>query len=45
MRPSRTASSSASGIEAAEVLPCRATVDTTFLSAIPSFFALASMMR
>ena len=29
MRPSRTASSSASGTEAADVLPCRSTVTTT----------------
>src|SRR5262249_54062024 len=45
MRPSATATVSASGIDAAEVLPCLATVLTTLLDAIPSFLAESSMMR
>ena len=45
MRPSRTAMSSASGIEAAEVLPWSATVTITLSMPKPSFFAVASMMR
>ncbi len=39
MRPSATAAVSASGIEAAEVLPCWSTVVTTFSGAMPSFLA------
>src|SRR6267154_1573234 len=45
MRPSAIATESASGIEAAEVLPCLATVLTTFSGAMPSFLAESSMMR
>src|ERR1041385_3204259 len=45
MRPSFTATSSASGIEAADVLPCRSTVVTTFSGAMPSLCAEPSMMR
>ncbi len=45
MRPSRTAASSASGIEAAEVLPWRSTVVMTFSIGRPSFFAVDWMMR
>jgi len=33
-RPSLTATASASGIDAADVLPCRSTVNTTFCGAI-----------
>ena len=39
------AAASARGIEAAEVLPWRSTVITTFSGAIPSFFAEPSIMR
>ena len=45
VRPSFTASASASGIEAAEVLPCRSTVTTTRSIGRSSFFAVPSMMR
>src|ERR1700720_314338 len=45
IRPSATATDSASGIDAAEVLPCLSTVITTFSGAMPSFTAEASMMR
>src|SRR5437016_12456396 len=45
MRPSATAAQSASGIEAAEVLPWRSTVETTFCGAICSLCAEASMIR
>src|SRR5436853_536281 len=45
MRPSATATDSASGIDAADVLPCLSTVMTTFSGAMPSFTADASMMR
>ena len=45
MRPSRTASSSARGIDAADVLPWRSTVTTTWSMGRPSFLAVASMMR
>ena len=40
-----TATDSASGIEAAEVLPCRSTVTTTFSGAMPSLCAEPSMIR
>src|SRR3954447_12971049 len=45
MRPSATATASASGIDAADVLPWRSTVSTTFCGAICSLCAEASMMR
>src|SRR5450432_438076 len=45
IRPSREATSRASGIEAAEVLPCNSTVFTTFSGARPSLSAEASMIR
>src|SRR4029077_5681942 len=45
IRRSATASASASGIEAADVLPCRSTVVTTFAGSIPSLCAEPSMMR
>ena len=45
MRPSRTASSSASGIDAADVLACRSTVTIIRSRGTPSFFAVASMIR
>src|SRR6202035_205223 len=44
-RPSATATDSARGIDAAEVLPCRSTVKTTFCGAICSLCAEASMIR
>src|ERR1700704_2036384 len=44
-RPSATATDNASGIDAAEVLPCRSTVSTTFCGAICSLCAEASMIR
>ena len=45
MRPSRTAVSSASGTEAAEVLACWSTVTITFSGGRPSLRAVASRMR
>src|SRR5437763_2740284 len=45
IRPSATAAVSASGIEAAEVLPCLATVVITLCGGMPNFFAESSMMR
>src|SRR6266700_451244 len=45
MRRSATASASASGIEAADVLPWRSSVITTFSGAMPSLCAEPSMMR
>src|SRR5262245_10206110 len=45
MRRSCTASASASGIEAAEVLPWRSSVSTTCSGLSPSFLATPSMMR
>src|SRR3977135_3029165 len=44
-RPSCTATHSASGIDAAEVLPCKSTVSTTFCGAICNLCAEASMIR
>src|SRR4029077_3307061 len=41
MRPSAMPTERASGIEAAEVLPCRSTVRTTFSGASPSFLAVS----
>src|SRR6266705_471422 len=45
MRPSRTARSSASGTDAADVLPWRSTVTMSFEGSIPSFFTVASSIR
>ncbi len=45
MRPSLTATESARGMEAADVLPWRSTVVTTFSGAMPSLCAEPSMMR
>src|SRR4051795_3690231 len=45
IRPSRTAVSSASGTEAADVLACWSTVTTTLSGSSPSFLAVASRMR
>src|SRR5262249_862792 len=43
--PARMYSSSASGTDAADVLPWWSTVTTSFSRAMPSFFAVASRMR
>src|SRR5260221_1602999 len=45
MRPSPTASASASGIDAAEVFACRSMVTTTLLPSSPSLRPMLSMMR
>src|ERR1700733_9294532 len=45
IRRSATASASASGIEAAEVLPCLSTVLTILVGAMPSLWADPSIMR